>query len=178
MRKKLHNSLIIVMFCVVCTHCAPPEGVSYRGIQQFRRDESVSSPKSWREGHSSLPVSAMRRKVLSTARSCIGVNYRIGGTDRRGFDCSGLVLYSYRQTGRSLPRTAREQFRAGRRISPSRLRPGDLVFFSFGHGISHVGIYKGGGIFIHAPSSGGRVREDSLKDSYWKSRFTAAAAYL
>jgi len=168
--------LPLFFLLLLAVQCAPPEGVSYRGVQQLRRDDSSGQSRSWHQGH--VSVSGARKRVLSTAHSCIGTAYRSGGTDRRGFDCSGLVLYAYRDTGRSLPRTARDQYRGGRRISPSRMKPGDLVFFSFGSGISHVGIYKGGGVFIHAPSSGSRVREDSLEDSYWKSRIAGAASYL
>lgn len=172
MKKFLFLTILVFLFSL--TGCSPPAGVSYSGVQQLRRDQEPRS-SSWHNGHT---VSSARRKVLSTAKSCIGTKYRLGGTDRRGFDCSGLVLYSYRGTGRNLPRTAREQYTKGRRISLSGMKPGDLVFFNFGRGISHVGIYKGKGIFIHAPSTGGRVREDSLNNDYWRKRVAGAVSYL
>jgi cell wall-associated NlpC family hydrolase len=119
-----------------------------------------------------------RRQVVTAAHSMLGKPYRYGGTKpSRGFDCSGLVYYTHGKAGVSVPRTSGAQLEAARPTSLSRLRPGDLVFFEIGSKPSHVGIYVGGGEFIHAPSSGKRVTKTRLSDSYWRSRVVGAGHY-
>ena len=89
---------------------------------------------------------------LAIARDMVGTPYRYGGADPRGFDCSGLVYYSYRKASIEVPRTAAEQYRQSTRVKISRLRSGDLIFFRISRDkLSHVGIYAGSGRFIHAP---------------------------
>src|SRR5712691_3962141 len=89
------------------------------------------------------------------ARTFIGVPYRWGGmSPRTGFDCSGFVAFVYRHFGVSLPHYTVAQYQRGRRVARGALRPGDLVFFA---GLSHVGLYVGGGRFVHAPHTGTRV---------------------
>lgn len=118
-----------------------------------------------------------RQEVVMVAMGLMGSPYRNGGTDpSSGFDCSGLVSYVF-QTAAStqLPRTASSQASVARRISRRALRAGDLVFFNtLGRPNSHVGIYIGGGQFVNAPSSGGRVRVDTLDNPYFSRRFESA----
>jgi len=103
-----------------------------------------------------------------------GVPYLYGGTSRNGIDCSGLALAVYRDQGVELPRTVREQFRVGESVPRSRLQVGDLVFFNTtGRGVSHVGIVKGPGTFVHASMSQGVVSA-SLSDEYWGPRYVGA----
>ncbi len=126
-------------------------------------------------------ATALRRRIVETARGQIGVPYRWGGDSaEEGFDCSGLSMTVYRLNGLNLPRSSRRQYRAGSPVSRTRLRPADLVFFATsGTGrVSHVGIYAGGGRFIHAPKTGGAVRTDSMENTYFKSRFVGARSYL
>jgi cell wall-associated NlpC family hydrolase len=105
----------------------------------------------------------------------VGTPYLYGGASPRGFDCSGLVYYSYRKAGITVPRTSGEQYRQSERVTLSDLRPGDLVFFRLSRNKpSHVGIYAGSGRFIHAPSGGKRVSYASLTDSYWEARVIGA----
>ena len=109
------------------------------------------------------------------AKKMVGKPYRYGGHSPSGFDCSGLVYYSFTHAGIAVPRTTRSQLRAGLPVASKSLRIGDLVFFDQeGRKFSHVGIYIGGGRFVHAPSSGKHVRIDSLDQRYWRKHFVAA----
>lgn len=106
-----------------------------------------------------------------------GTRYVLGGTTKRGIDCSAFVQHMYTGLyGISLPRTAREQYRATRQISRTELEEGDLVFFNTRGGVSHVGIYLQNNKFVHAASSGGVMISD-LYDNYWSTRFIGANRY-
>lgn len=123
----------------------------------------------------------LRDELVRTARRFLGVPYRWGGEDRKnGFDCSGLTMVCYRLNGLNLPRNSRMQYRAGRPVGRRQLRKGDLVFFAThgGRRVTHVGIYAGGGKFIHAPRTGKTVRYASLNSPYWRKTFVGARAYL
>jgi murein DD-endopeptidase len=108
-------------------------------------------------------------RAAAHAAQLVGKAYRYGGASpSTGFDCSGLVQYSFGQAGQRLPRSTDDQRRASQRIRVSELRRGDLIFFDQeGKKNSHVGIYVGNGEFVHAPSSGKRVRRDRLDAPYW-----------
>ena len=104
-----------------------------------------------------------------------GKPYRYGGNSPRGFDCSGLVQYSYAQVNLRLPRSTEGLWSSSRAISRNDIRPGDLLFFhQEGKRNSHVAIYVGSGRFVHAPSSGKQVSTASLSDRYWSRHFSAA----
>jgi cell wall-associated NlpC family hydrolase len=114
-----------------------------------------------------------RRRIVETALGMVGVPYLYGGESPQGFDCSGLVQYSYRSAGISVPRTAREQLRMSTAVALSDLLVGDLLFFESPQN-AHVGIYLGDGRFVHAPSSGRKVSIGSLEEPYYKSHFVRA----
>lgn len=104
--------------------------------------------------------------------------YRYGGISRRGIDCSALMMVWFRTLfGIDLPRTAAEQARVGEPIAKGDLRPGDLVFFSEGGRISHVGVYLGAGEFANSASSKG-VSVATLTDEYWGPRYRTARRVL
>ncbi|MEV7218144.1 NlpC/P60 family protein [Kitasatospora cineracea] len=106
------------------------------------------------------PSSDRAAAALAAAVSKIGSPYVYGSTGPGTFDCSGLMYWSWRQAGVTLPRTSQEQATAGRRVSLAEARPGDLViFFNDRH---HVGMYAGGGVVVHAPHPGARVRYESV----------------
>lgn len=120
---------------------------------------------------SSSPV---RSTLMSRANSLRGTPYRYGTSGGGTFDCSGFTSAMYRKVGVKLPRTAAEQFGVGLHIAKSSLSKGDLVFFrntAGRRGISHVGIYSGNGMFIHASSRGHAVRIDTLNSGYYSSHF-------
>ena len=112
------------------------------------------------EGSTVAPPS-IHGGVVGIAMRYLGVPYVWGGASPSGFDCSGLVMYAFAQIGVSLPHSSYAQFGMGAPVSMSQLQPGDLVFFA---GASHVGIYIGGGQFIHAPHTGDVVKISSLSD--------------
>lgn len=109
-------------------------------------------------------------RAADVALAQIGTPYRHGGDHpRRGFDCSGLVNYSYRQAGLNLGHGTVYLCHYSRRIAVSQLRRGDLVFFDqLGKSASHVGIYTGNGKFVHAPSTGKRVQTADFNSPYWR----------
>jgi Cell wall-associated hydrolases (invasion-associated proteins) len=117
--------------------------------------------------------SAAGAAISRTALSTIGTRYAYGGASpSSGFDCSGLVCWSYAKNGLKVPRTTREQSRLGTAVSMGQLRPGDLVVFRIKSGL-HTGIYTGKGRFVHSPSSGKAVRVDEVGSTYWKGKFIA-----
>jgi cell wall-associated NlpC family hydrolase len=125
------------------------------------------------EAHSS----AMVRKLTSYAYSLIGAPYKFGGhSPKTGFDCSGFVDYVFQHSANvSLPHNAHQISRYGISVKSSQLREGDLVFYDTNNeAFSHVGIYLGNDRFIHAPSSGGRVRTEDMRETYWKSHYEGA----
>ncbi|WP_406739982.1 NlpC/P60 family protein [Streptomyces atratus] len=99
-------------------------------------------------------------KVLAFARAQIGKPYVWGATGPASYDCSGLTQAAWKSAGVDIPRTTWDQVKIGTRVATADLRPGDLVFFY--DDISHVGIYKGDGMMIHAPKPGANVREESI----------------
>jgi len=119
------------------------------------------------------PASAER--AAGSAMKMVGKPYRFGGSSPAGFDCSGLVQYSYKQAGVALPRSTDELHRLSQPLRGAHLRRGDLLFFDQeGKKKSHVGIYLGEGRFVHAPSSGKTVRTDRLDSPYWKKHLSEA----
>lgn len=116
-------------------------------------------------------------ELAMTAMTLIGAHYKYGGNSpETGIDCSGLVRYVFKEAwGATLPRTSLELSRAGEEVSRDELQPGDLVFYNtMRRSYSHVGIYLGDNKFIHAPSSGKKVRIDNMELAYWKKRFNGA----
>jgi peptidoglycan DL-endopeptidase CwlO len=101
--------------------------------------------------------------VVGVAMQYLGTPYVWGGASPGGFDCSGLVMYAYAQVGVSLPHSSYAQYGMGVPVSYDQLQPGDLVFFD---GLGHVGIYIGGGQFIHAPHTGDVVKISSMSGWY------------
>jgi cell wall-associated NlpC family hydrolase len=121
---------------------------------------------------------ATAQRAADYAQNMIGKPYRYGGNSPTGFDCSGLVQYSYSRAGLPIPRTTRSQRESSAAVGSQSLRAGDLIFFDQeGRKSSHVGIYIGDGRFVHAPSSGKQVRVDTLDTKYWKKHYVGARRF-
>jgi cell wall-associated NlpC family hydrolase len=115
--------------------------------------------------------------TIERALDFIGLRYKRGGSSpETGFDCSGFVRYVYNETlGLVLPHNAKAIAQEGERVEKSELKPGDLVFFNtMRRAFSHVGIYLGDNLFVHAPRSGARVRIEDMTDRYWSRRYNGA----
>jgi hypothetical protein len=115
-----------------------------------------------------------------TAERFVGIPYRWGGDNVvDGMDCSGFVRAVYNLCGLSIPRTSRDQFKAGDQVAKDDLQDGDLVFFgSSADNINHVGIYVGAGKFVHAPRRGEEIRVTEVSESYFEKRFVGARRYF
>ncbi len=118
------------------------------------------------------------RTVAVVAEGLVGTPYRFGGENDRGFDCSGLAVFAYEKVGISIPRTAAEQERSARAVPLRALLPGDLLFFRIrSRHVDHVGIYVGGGRFIHAPRAGALVSYGSLLRGFFRKHLVRAGRF-
>jgi murein DD-endopeptidase len=113
-------------------------------------------------------------QAAANARQMIGTPYRWGGESPAGFDCSGLVYYSFGKAGATVPRTTAQLLRASRPVSLQDARTGDLLFFTSAGKPAHVGIYLEEGRFVHAPSSGKRVEIASIQSGWYRRNFLRA----
>jgi len=120
-------------------------------------------------------TSPVDQALVETALSLRGTPYRNGGSDPKGFDCSGFTQYVYAQYGLALARETRDQFDQGMPVQSDEVIAGDLLFFTtVAPGPTHVAIAIGGDQFVHAPSSTGVVRVERLSTSYWANRYIGA----
>lgn len=114
-------------------------------------------------------------QAAANAQEFIGTPYKYGGANPGGFDCSGLIQFSYKEAGLALPRKTSDLKQISSPIQKTQLQKGDLVFFNQqGKSASHVGLYLGQSQFIHAPSTGGIVRTDNINSKYWQKHFSGA----
>lgn len=182
MLKKLLYALIVLALGMPCvTSCHSSRGYS-DDIYEMGDIEGTRKGKKGRKGHKDQASDSRRpaaqsaskraKKVIDEAYAWMGVPYRYGGNDRGGVDCSGLTCHAFEHgAGIKLPRRSLEQADHCQIIARSKLRPGDLVFFTSRKGggtINHVAIYLGDNKIIHSTSSQGVV-VSSLDEPYWAS---------
>ena len=133
--------------------------------------------ESTRENPGTTRVSGLAstgERAAAYALQQVGVAYRYGGSSPAGFDCSGLVQYSYSQAGLSVARTTAQLWTTTQAVERQDLQVGDLLFFRFDGKMSHVAMYIGGQRFVHAPSSGKTVAVASLDTAYYQRAFIRA----
>lgn len=150
------------------TPAPPPAGAADLTSSALLDDNSgkVGTPASSSEA---------AQKLIAFAKTMLNIPYRFGGNTMRGIDCSAYVQRVFGLLDVRLPRTAREQYSLGRRIGRHELAVGDLVFFrTYASFPSHVGIYVGDDLFIHASSMGRKVTIDSMDRRYYSKRFIGA----
>ncbi|MGI9247709.1 MAG: C40 family peptidase [Woeseiaceae bacterium] len=117
---------------------------------------------------------SLGEKAAAVAIDQLGVPYRYGGSTPSGFDCSGLVQYSYSLAGKHVPRTTGQLWSSTKVVGRHELRTGDLLFFNIEGKMSHVGLYLDGQRFVHAPSSGRTVSVASLDSPFYETAFVRA----
>jgi len=149
----------------------------------FRKSQRVTQPVEPLKNTSApkrAPTGDMGAIAARTAERFVGIPYRWGGDNVvEGMDCSGFVRAVYNLCGINIPRTSGEQFRVGDKIDKSELTDGDLVFFgSSAEKINHVGIYVGGGRFVHAPRRGDEIKISTIDENYFAERFIGAKRYF
>lgn len=155
--------LLVALAAAFALACATPDA---------RPHTSTSTPLAQNgRAPAALPGSA-----LATALAMIGAPYRYGGSSPQGFDCSGLVVYSFAQAGHpGLPHSAHALERLATPVAIADLEPGDLLFFTLsGSKTSHVAIYAGDATFVHAPSAGKPVERVSFDHVFWGPRIQRA----
>jgi len=172
-RHKHHTGIFstacLVLVLLLAGGCAAPKKYTPPGAHQAE----VST--------ASRTVPTKAAPIIRTARSLIGAPYKWGGTSpSTGFDCSGFVYFVFRQHGIRIPRLSWQQFGWGQTVKYTDIRPGDLIFYQVDKGKKglHVGIVTDRRTFVHSPSSGKRVMESPLLNSYWHKRFLGARRVL
>lgn len=147
--------------------------VPAKAVVTTSKNSTSKKSSNYNRGFGEISASTRGGQVASYALRFVGYPYVWGATGPRAFDCSGFALYVYRHFGISLSRTAGSQYNGiGHYVSKSQLAPGDLVFFYTP--ISHVGIYIGGGKFVHASNSSTGVKISSLYEGHYLSSFRGA----
>ena len=118
---------------------------------------------------SRAPVGSSQAQVAAQiAQQQVGAPYRYGGQTPTGFDCSGLVYYSYGRAGKAVPRTTAQLWSGTTPVASADMQVGDVLIFSIAGKMSHVGLYLGNGRFVHAPSTGKTVSIASLSSAYYR----------
>ncbi len=147
--------------------------ISYNGMNAYIHSDYISVDKT-KENE----AIAEGNVVVETAKKYLGLPYVYGASGPNAFDCSGFTSYVYRQLGYSLNRTAAAQYSNGVYVAKSDIQPGDLLMFSKGYGISHVGIYMGDGKMIHAQNRATGVCISTINSGYYYNYYYGARRIL
>ena len=142
---------------------------AYVSTEKNAETSRANSPR----GREAAPVAL---QMVDFAKKYVGTPYRVGGATPKGFDCSGLTSFVYNNFGYNLPHSSSAQTGYGVKVSKDNLQPGDLLFFSYygSKDIDHVGIYIGGGQFIHSTKPGYTVKISSLETYYYEANYITA----
>jgi cell wall-associated NlpC family hydrolase len=153
----------------------PPLGGTAADVDPLPAAEATQQAAGSSDSSFSAPTAAIAQRVINLARTMLNVPYRFGGSTLRGIDCSAYVQRVFGMMDVPLPRTAREQYSVGARVSRDDIQIGDLLFFrTYASFPSHVGIYLGENLFIHASSMVRKVSIDSIDLPYYRKRFIGA----
>ena len=182
----LRTAALMALSCLMLAlgACQSSRSLSDRMESKYslkKRKTSISRLRPQVPERCDLPVQVSERAfraMLESIEESRGIRYRFGGTSTEGFDCSGFIQYLYSQSFQMiLPRTSSELALLGPIIPRDRLRPGDLVFFSSGEQIDHVGVYLGSEKFAHASTTAG-ISVSTLFQSYYAARFAFGARII
>jgi cell wall-associated NlpC family hydrolase len=147
----------------------------------LNQDLPPDSQQSQEIEKTSCKLSESRNIIVHHAISNLGRPYKWGGdSPTEGFDCSGLIVYTYQKVDISIPRTAMAQFSLGKPVIKKDLKPGDLVFFKKppAQKVNHVGIFIGKNTFVHAPGQGRPVEYGYLTNPYFIKYYIGSRTYL
>ena len=158
--RSLLPAFALAAIVCVCTASAP---LALGGGPPVRAKSAVMTDRPRSQPKPKAPKPTLGDRAARIALKAVGVPYRWGGSSlQSGFDCSGLVYWTYRRLGVELPHSSYALYGLGRRVPRARMKPGDLLFF---YGLGHVGLYVGRGRMVHAPESGRRVEVVELRRS-------------
>lgn len=166
---------------VVYKAVSPPESqVAMKSTQKLSQPYLLASRSIHLMKYAQYEKMERGKQVAKNAEHFLGAPYQWGGTNPRGFDCSGFTQYVYAEYGGvKVPRNSYDQYNQGNPVSREQLQPGDLVFFTtYAPGPSHLGIYIGDGKFVHALNQQTGVTISKLDADYYKQRFLGARRVL
>ncbi|KKM56555.1 bifunctional murein DD-endopeptidase/murein LD-carboxypeptidase [Yersinia pestis] len=169
------RALPAVAAAVMLSACSSPQASNVNNTQTEMRavndKDGLLLQASQDEFEAMVRNVDIKSKILEQHAGWKGVRYRLGGSSKRGIDCSAFVQTTFReQFGMDLPRSTSQQQDLGKKVQRTKLRPGDLVLFRAGSTGRHVGIYLGNDKFVHASTSAG-VTISNLNDDYWNKRY-------
>jgi len=154
---------------------APAAAEEHPKIEAAKFEEEIKKVSESEEFKAEAP----QNRLVTVAKKMLDIPYKFGGSTTLGIDCSAYVKKAYGLLDIELPRTAREQFKTGEAVEKEQLSAGDLVFFkTYASFPSHVGIYIGNNLFIHASSMAKKVTIDNLEAPYYMKRFIGAKRLL
>lgn len=169
------SSLLRFTGCRLLTCCVILLTLAACGHERVRTVPATGTVQATRVNIPAVKRRSVGEQAAVIAVRQVGVPYQYGGSNTRGFDCSGLVHYAYANAGKSIPRTTTEQWRRLTPVSANNVQVGDLLFFRIDGKVSHVGMYVGNRRFVHAPSSGRDVTTASLDTDFYRRAFVRAA---
>mgnify|MGYP001820011433 CR=1 FL=1 len=174
-RERRMSSLLRCTGCRLLTCCVILLTLAACGHEPVRTVPATGTVQATRVNIPAVKRRSVGEQAAVIAVRQVGVPYQYGGSNTRGFDCSGLVHYAYANAGLSIPRTTTEQWRRLTPVSANNVQVGDLLFFRIDGKVSHVGMYLGNRRFVHAPSSGRDVTTASLDTDFYRRAFVRAA---